>query len=326
MMISSKLKKGDELRIVSPARSLAIISQESRDIAKMRFNDLGLKISFSKNAEEQDDFNSSSIKSRIDDLHEAFLDRNVKAIITTIGGFNSNQLLRYINYKILKQNPKILCGFSDITSLNTAIYAITGLVTYHGPHFSSFGMKKGFDYTFDYFKRCLFSSRPFEVKPSEEWSDDEWYRDQEKRTFIKNEGYMKINEGEAEGTIIGGNLCTLNLLQGTEFMPSLKDSILFIEDDYESKPHHFDRDLQSLIHQEGFEGVKGIVIGRFQKKSNMSFNLLKQIIKTKKELQNLPVISGVDFGHTTPFITFPIGGKASFIANGKKVEIKIIEH
>lgn len=325
-MIPSKLKKGDEVRVVSPARSLSIISQETREIAKNRFNDLGLKISFSKNVEEQDDFNSSSIKSRVDDLHAAFLDKNVKAVITTIGGFNSNQLLRYIDYKTIKQNPRILCGFSDITALNDAIYAKTGLVTYYGPHFSSFGMKKGFDYTFDHFKKCLFDSKPFEVNPSDEWSDDEWYKNQEKRSFIKNKGHMTINEGEAEGTIIGGNLCTLNLLQGTEFMPSFKDSILFIEDDYESKPHHFDRDLQSLIQQPEFEGVRGIVIGRFQKESNMTDDLLRQIIKTKKELQNLSVISGVDSGHTTPTITFPIGGKAKLIATKNKIELKIIEH
>src|SRR3990167_2363671 len=125
-----KLRKGDEVRIIAPSRSMAIISEESKKIANQRFSDLGLKLSFGKHVEEKDDFCSSSIASRAEDLHEAFFDKNVKAIITVIGGFNSNQLLKYIDWKIIKDNPKIFCGFSDITILNNAILQKTGLVSY----------------------------------------------------------------------------------------------------------------------------------------------------------------------------------------------------
>ena len=324
-MIPSKLKKGDEIRIISPARSLAIISKEVRDNALKKFKELGLTITFSEHSEERDEFGSSAITSRIQDLHSAFLDKKVKSVLTTIGGFNSNQLLRYIDYNIIRYNPKIFCGYSDITALQNAIYKKTGLVTYSGPSFSFFGMEKGFAYTLEFFKKCLMESLPFEITPSPEWSDDEWYKDQKNRTFIKNKGFFTINPGNAEGTIIGGNLCTLNLLQGTEFMPSLNNSILFLEDDYESKPHHFDRDLQSLIHLPDFTGVKGIVIGRFQKISEMTDELLSQIILSKKELAKIPVIAGVDFGHTSPMFTFPIGGKARLSVN-EKVTLEIKEH
>lgn len=318
-MIAPKLKKGDEIRVISPARSLSIISQGQRQLAKQRLEELGFKVTFSKHSEESDEFNSSSIKSRIEDLHEAFSDKNVKGILTTIGGFNSNQLLKYINYNLIKKNPKILCGFSDITALGNAIYKKTGLITYSGVHFSSFGMEKGFEYSLQYFKKCLVDKDEFEIEPSKEWSDDEWYKDQEKRTFIKNEGIWLINKGKSEGIIIGGNLCTLNLLQGTEFMPSLKGSILFIEDDDVTNKFEFDRNLQSLIHLPEFKEVKGLVIGRFQKKSEVTKELLTKIIKTKEELSNLPVIANVNFGHTTPICTFPIGGKARI--NKNKIEI-----
>jgi muramoyltetrapeptide carboxypeptidase LdcA involved in peptidoglycan recycling len=137
---------------------------------------------------------------------------------------------------------------------------------------------------------------------------------------------LVINEGSASGTIIGGNLCTLNLLQGTEYFPDLKDSVLFIEDDYESLPHTFDRDLQSLIHVPGFEGVKGIVIGRFQKKSEMTNEKLIKIIKTKKELAKLPVLAGVDFGHTDPKITFPVGGAVNMQVKQGSCRLEILEH
>ncbi len=325
-MIPNKLKKGDEIRIISPARSMSILSKDLLDIAITRFKELGFKITFSKHVKEIDEFNSSSIESRIADLHEAFLDKNVKAILTTIGGFNSNQLLKYIDYQIIKKNPKILCGFSDITALQNTIYAKTGLVTYSGVHFSSFGMKKGFDYSLEYFKKCLMENNEFEVIPSQEWSDDSWYKDQEKRKFIKNEGHWILNEGKAEGAIIGGNLCTFNLLQGTEFMPSLKNCILFIEDDDVTNKLEFDRNLQSIIHLPDFNGVKGIVIGRFQKKSEITREIITKIIKTKKELDNLPVIANANFGHTTPIFTFPVGGKATLVANKKETSLRIIEH
>lgn len=321
-----KLKSGDEIRVIAPSRSIGIISQETKDIAGQRFADLGLKLSFGKHVYESDKFNSSSIGSRIEDLHDAFSDKNVKGIITVIGGFNSNQLLKYIDWSLIKNNPKIFCGFSDITVLNNAIFAKTGLVNYSGPHYSTFGQKLHFEYTLEHFKKCLMEERPFEIISSEFWSDDEWYMDQNKRELIDNSGYLTINPGSAEGTILGANLCTFNLLQGTEYFPDLTNSILFLEDDYETVPHTFDRDLQSLIHLSDFNKVKGLVIGRFQKKSNMTNDLLIKIIKTKKELDNIPVIAGVDFGHSDPKITFPIGGEVKISVNKNKSLIEILKH
>jgi len=324
-MIPDKLKKGDEVRVISPSRSMSMISKETQDIANKRFDELGLKVSFSKNILESDEFVSSSIESRIEDLHAAFLDKNVKGIFTTIGGYNSNQLLKHIDFDIIKNNPKIICGYSDITALSNSIYSKTSLVTYYGPHYSTLGMKKGLGYTTDYLKKCLMQEEEFEISTSTEWSDDLWFLDQEKRNFVKNPGCNPFLEGEASGTIVGGNLCTLNLLQGTEFMPSLEDSILFLEDDEASNPTEFDRNLQSLLHQPGFQKVKGIVIGRFQKASKIPNNLLEKILSTKKELQNIPIITNADFGHTTPHFTFPIGGTVK-IKSGKETTIKIIKH
>lgn len=325
-IIPKPLKIGDEIRVISPALSLSIISQSIRKFAIKRLNELGFKVTFSTNSEEIDEFNSSLIKSRINDLHEAFNDYNVKGILATIGGSNSNQILKYIDYNIIKSNPKVFCGYSDITALQNAIYTKTKLITYSGPFFSTLGMAKGLNYTLKYFKKCLMSSKPFNVKPSSLWSDDFWYINQKKRKFIKNNGYLKINSGIAEGNIFGGNLCTFNLLHGTEYMPKLKNSILFLEDDSETRPQVFDRDLQSLIHQPDFENVNGILIGRFQKKSKMSNEILTKIIKTKKELEDIPVIANIDFGHTSPQITYPIGGSAKLFAEGKEIELDIIKH
>lgn len=328
IIIPSKLKKGDEVRIIAPSRSMAILSEHTKKIANQRFDELGLKVSFGKHVMDCDVFDSSSIQARLDDLHAAFQDKNIKAIFTVIGGYNTNQLLDSIDYQLIASNPKILCGYSDITALQNTIYAKTGLVTYSGLHYSSLGMEQGMDWSLDYFKKCLFSDEPFVIEASQQWSDDAWYLEQHKRHFIPNDGHWILQPGEVEGIILGANLCTFNLLQGTPYMPSLDNAILFLEDDAltrEETAVSFDRDLQSLIHQPGFERVKGLVIGRFQQASNMSLNLLKTIIQTKKELQGLPIIANVDFGHTDPMITFPVGGTIKIRAKDD-VKMMIISH
>jgi muramoyltetrapeptide carboxypeptidase LdcA involved in peptidoglycan recycling len=326
VIIPRKLKKGDEVRVIAPAFSLSIISKDNRLFANKRLKSLGLNLTFGKNTEKTDDFNSSSIDSRIEDLHVAFKDRNVKAIFSVIGGYNSNQLLSYIDWNLIKKNPKIFCGYSDISALQNAIFAKTGLVTYSGPSYSSFSEKLNFNYTYSYFKKCLMSNEKIVLSPSSKWSDDKWYLKQNSRHFIKNDGWRVINDGKAKGVIIGGNLCTLNLLQGTGYFPNLDNSILFIEDYENSDPVTFDRDLQSLIQQKRFNGVKGLVIGRFQKKSKMKKNLLDQIILSKRELSEIPVIVDVDFGHTEPKITFPIGGEALIDLRSGRKHLEILKH
>lgn len=323
-----KLKKGDEVRIIAPARSLSLpwINEELKERATKRLEELGLRVTFGEHVNEIDEFDSSSIEHRIEDLHNAFLDENVRLVLTVIGGFNSNQLLSYLDYDLIRDHPTLLCGYSDITALANAIHAKTGLVTYSGPHYFSFGEKNGFDHTLEHFKKCLFSEGPFELLPSEAWSDDRWANAQDDRTFTRNDGYWVLQEGEAEGTIIGGNQCTLNLLHGTEFMPDVRDSVLFIEDDDEAHVRTIDRDLQSIIHQPGFEKVRGIVFGRFQPKTGMTRELLAKIVATKKELGHLPIIANADFGHTTPLITFPIGGSVEMRAKKDAARIVITDH
>lgn len=326
-MIPKKLKSGDEVRVIAPSRSMTILGEDCKKIATERLEALGLKVTFGKYVMEADeDYLIASAQHRAEDLNEAFKDKNVKAILTVIGGFNSNQILDLIDYEAIKENPKIFCGFSDITALSNSIYAKTGLVTYSGPHYSSFGMLKGFEYELEYFKKMFFSDEEFEVVSSKEWSDDLWFIDQENREFIPNDGMFVINEGKAEGEIVGGNLCTLNLLQGTKYMPNIENKILFLEDDNMAGKiflMEFDRNLQSLIHTPEFKTVKALVLGRAEKDCIMTKEKWIKMIKNKPELQNIPVIAGVDFGHTTPIIAFPIGGKARLEAKDNNIKLFI---
>lgn len=328
-MIPKKLKSGDKIRIVAPAQSLTLIGAINTTKAKEKLEKEGFRVTFSQNCYENDQFNSSSIEARVSDLHTAFSDPDVKAILTVIGGYNSNQLLDYLDYQLIGANPKILCGYSDITALSNAIFAKTGLITYSGPHFSTWAMEIEFDYNREYFHRCLVDDQQFNVAPSPTWSDDSWFLDQQKRQLEQNSGFATIVDGDAEGVIVGGHLNTFGLLRGTGYMPSLKDTILFIElnnDAGAAFAQQFDRQLQALIQQPGFAGVKGLVIGRWQKGCAMNMDKMRQIIGNKRELRKIPVIANVDFGHSNPIITFPIGGRAGISAAAKQAELKIISH
>lgn len=321
-----RIGKGSHIRVIAPARSMGLISPDSREYAQRQLEAAGFTVSFGKHIEEMDEFNSSSVPSRIEDLHDAFKDPNVDAILTVIGGYNTNQLLDYIDYDLVAQNPKILCGFSDITAIGNAITAKTGLITYSGPHFSSWGMKKGFEYTAEYFLKALISETPFMLGPSEDWSDDPWFMDQENREFIPNEGYWVMNTGKAEGRTVGGHARCLAALQGTQYWPGLEGSVLLIEEDAEINPPLFDRLIQSFIQQPDFPGVKGIMIGRFQKETGMTKDLLGKIISEKKELAAIPIIANVNFGHTTPIATLPIGGFIKMETHDGGAAIEIVNH
>ncbi len=323
----AKLKQGDVVAVVAPSRSLSIVSSENRHIAKRRFaEELGLGVEISSLTRDCDDFLSTPVVKRIANLHGVFRNSKVGAIFTAIGGFSCNQLLDYLDWDLIAANPKVLCGYSDITALQNAIFARTGLVTYSGPHFSTFGQEHMDPYTVSALRACLFEEEPITVQPSDHWNDDRWWEDQEGRTSRPNEGWWAMQYGRAQGTLLGGNLGTFALLFGTRYMPPLKDSVLFLEDDEIETPAMFDRYLQALIHQPGFDGVQALVIGRFQIGSKMTRELLAQIIESKPELRGLAVIANVDFGHTNPMITYPIGGEVSVFASSTEAKIEILRH
>ncbi len=310
-MIANKLKPGDEIRVIAPSMSLSEVWQDVHHHAVDFWQKAGFNLTYSKNSHELDKYHSSSIASRVEDLHEAFLDPNVKMVITSLGGFNSNQLLRYLDFDLIAKHPKIFCGYSDITVLLNAIYARTGLVTYHGPHYSTLGIDREAEYTSQMLFHCLMNDAPIVVEPSHTASE-----------------YYAIQEGVCEGTVIGGNLCSLNLLQGTPYMPDIRNKVLFLEDDnimgkYFS--YEFDRNLESLLQIEGADTIKGIVFGRFDESCGLTVERITDIIRDKIP-SDIPVVFGADFGHVYPIMTFPIGGTVSVQADERNAEIVIIAH
>jgi muramoyltetrapeptide carboxypeptidase LdcA involved in peptidoglycan recycling len=328
-IIPPKLTRGSHVRIIAPSGTVPRrkgMNGEFLDRATQFFLGRGMTVSEGKYIRERDAFDSTKVAHRIEDLHDAFRDPSVSMISALRGGWNANQLLRHIDFDLIRKNPKIFCGFSDNTALSNAIFAKTGLVTYSGPNFYHFGFGSQMGYTYESFEACLIIDEPYSIVASKKWTAEHFTPENPTLKFRKNTGWWIIHEGRAEGTSIGGNLCTFNLLQGTEYMPSLKGTILFLEDDHMSDPKTFDRDLQSLLHQPGSEGIRAVVIGRFQPQSKMTEGLLRQIIQSKPELKNIPVIANVDFGHTSPQVTFPIGGKIRIQLRQKKAEMVVVGH
>ncbi|MGM7775185.1 S66 family peptidase [Arthrobacter sp. KNU-44] len=321
-----KFRRGDLVRVIAPALSRAVVMEHDNTThIERRFAEIGLRLSFGEHVDELDGLLSSSVQSRVDDLHAAFSDPEVAGILTVIGGFSSNELLPHLDWDLIAANPKILCGYSDITALQNAIHARTGLVTYSGPHWSTFGMRDHFEETQACFVDALFGEAPMDVRPAATWTDDAWFRDQDGRTPIPSGGWWPLQGGAASGRIVGGNLCTLNLLQGTANMPSLEGALLFLEDDFESHPATFARDLASLLQTPEAAGIRGLVIGRFQRASRMTRELLALIVAKQSVLAGLPVLANADFGHTSPIFTFPIGGDAE-VSVGESSALRITRH
>lgn len=301
-----RLKKGDHIRVVSPSSSIERIGGfEANVAAKERLEALGFRLSFSEHYFENDIFDSAPIASRVADLEAAFADETVDAILTTIGGFNCNELLPYLDFDLIAQNPKIFCGYSDTTALLNAIYAKTGMQTYMGPAYSSFKMEQGQQYQTRSWLNAV-TQDTYQLTPSPEWSSDAWYLPDAPRTFYPTE-WKVYNPGQASGTAIGGNLSTFALLHGTEFVPKPEKYILFLEEAEEDHYTEFTRHFAALL--QNYPNPQAILIGRFPKETKMTEEILLAILDKHPILKKVPVLYDLDFAHTQPLFTITIGGQ-----------------
>lgn len=322
-----RLRPGDEVRVIAPSRSRAMVNEfDHSALIERRLRDLGLRVTYGEHVDERDEFDSSPIASRVADFHDAFSDSSVAGILTVIGGFNANELLPYLDWELIAQNPKVFCGYSDITVLQNAMLAKAGLITYSGPHWSSFGMRDHFEQTLDWFTRAVLDDDSFDPTPSSTWTDDAWFMDQDSRDLLPTDGWWRLRHGEAFGALIGGNLCTLNLLQGTGWMPSVRDAVLFVEDDELSGSLTFARDLTSLLQAIDPAQVRGLLIGRFQRSSRVARSDIEQIIARQPLAVDVPILANVDFGHTNPQLTLPVGGSVTLSVDERSARLTIGRH
>ncbi|MFC2131896.1 LD-carboxypeptidase [Bacteroidota bacterium] len=291
------LKEGDIVGIIAPGTAVS----NPDDIAKVQqaLNYFGLKMKLGKYVEKGSGYKSRTIEERIDDLHKMFLDKEVKAVFCIRGGYGSGQLLDKIDYKLIRNNPKIFLGYSDITAMHLAINKLSGLLTFHGPVLLSAFTS----YTVDYFKKALFSTEPIGkisnppivsgVRPAYP--------------------YRTIVSGKAKGKLTGGNLSLISSTMGTPYEIDTKDKILFIEDVGE-EPYRIDRMLTQLNLAGKLKEAAGIIFGKCAgcNKSNTGVwdYSLGEVLDYQLGDLNIPVFYGLLIGHTSDQVTLPYNVEA----------------
>lgn len=291
-----RLSQGDTVGVIAPSSGL---SAEDFDKALQNLSDLGFKTKVGKYARARNGFLAGTDKERLEDLHWAFSDSEIKAVWCVRGGYGASRILPFIDYNLIGKNPKIFIGYSDITAPHLAIFQNTGLVTFHGP----VGTSKPTDYTKDHVLNTL-------TNPTENYKIElsEYNKSQESNLF-KTE---IITKGTARGELIGGNLSLLSALAGTPYaLKNLKGKILFIEDVGE-QPYRIDRMLTQIRQSVDLKSLSGIALGVFEdcNPKDKTTQTLLEVLKDRLGDLGIPVIYGLSFGHIRDQFTLPLGIKA----------------
>ena len=329
-----KLQKGDTIAFIAPASGLAALTLHRLEKGKKFFEELGYKVKIFPTAEKNSGISSDTAENRAKDIMDAFKDKKIKVIISTIGGNTSHQTLEYLDFETIKKNPKILCGYSDITSLHLALYSQTGLVGFYGPAIiTQFGENpKPDEFTVEHFFKAV-TETIGEVKPSQQWTDDkdvDWINKDDlkkKRKYKENNGYEWLKEGKVKGKILGGCLPVILHLAGTKYWPNFKDKILLLEtpegENYKKGESlaNVDSALGDVRNLGIFKQVKGIIFGRGFGYTEEQIKELKEIILYSTRDYNFPILYNVDIGHTDPIITIPLGVQIELDSRKNKFEI-----
>lgn len=241
---------------------------------------------------------SGSMEERLAGIHESFADETINAIVCSGGGYGALQLLDGLNYDLVKQNPKPFVGYSDITAILNAIYAKTGVVTYHGP------------------MGCCMSEKVNAITTNA--FIDVVVKGATEVSLAGN----CIKAGSATGVLLGGNMTVFDQLIGTEYMPNADNIILFLEDTLNEKINELDKKLLHLKHSGFLKNVRGIILGEMDKMSDneMPFGKnTKQIIA--EYLPNIPAVMNVKCGHEESLLTFPLGETVKLTVNDIKSKL-----
>lgn len=303
-MRPSKLKKGDTIGVIAPSNYIEKDDLEYINASIALMEASGFKVKFGKYVFEDTLGYGTSPEKRAADINWAFKDDEVKAIMCVKGGEDSNTTLDYIDYEMIKKHPKIICGFSDNTSILNAIHEKTGLVTYHGPTFKSLTS----------------------------WETSYAYK-QFIKTFAENtenlimgepeDEYTTIQAGQATGELVGGNLSLFTKLVCGKYAVNVHDKILFLEElGFEAAPEMVNSNIYYLKQNGVFDRIAGLWIGNYEHPSKVS---IEKIIKNAiGDEYKFPIIKSDNFGHIDKKIIIPIGTKAEINTN-EKIKIKLLE-
>ena len=330
MIKPPRLIPGDTIGIVSPSWGGASAHPHRDEKGVKQLQSLGFKVKIGVHALNQRGFVSDTPENRAIDLHEMFIDPNVRAIVASIGGDHSCHLLPLLDFDLIRTNPTILVGFSDITVLNVAIWAKTGLVTFNGPMLlTDFGEHpRMLEYTERSFLTTLGRGVPIgTIAPSRWWTEEflDWSEKsdlQRARRLEPAVGPVWIRQGLSEGRLIGGCIESLEHLRGTEYWPNFKDAILFLEtSEMKPTPATVDGILTDYENMGILEQLRGLLFGRPMRYSGSEKQELHRVILARTSAYTFPVVAEMDFGHTSPQFVLPIGCQARIDTLKQSIEI-----
>ncbi len=300
-----RLHKGDVIGIISPGSSPQDPSLLEKGVNYLER--LGYRVEVGKSVGKVDGYLAGTDTERVNDLHQMFKNKHVKAIFSLRGGYGSARLVDKINYNLIRQNKKIFVGFSDISILQMAFYQHAGIVSFAGPMVA-----------------VNFSGEINEFSEEIFWDFITKNRKIGKLKNPNDEKFYVLNKGRGEGKLLGGNLSSIISLFGSKYLPTFRNSILFLEEVNEP-PYKIDRMFNQLRLANIFKYAKGIILGRFvdcyEKDENKNTLSLNEIIVNYFKKLKIPVIYNVEHGHVDNIITFPIGLNTKLNASRGFIEI-----
>ena len=331
------LKPGDTIATISLSWGAAGEIPGRYFIGKRRLEEnFGLKVVETPNALRSNDFIYHNPKARAEDLMGAFLNPEIKAIITNIGGEDSIRILPFMDLSIIQNNPKIFMGFSDSTITHLTCFKAR-LVSFYGPSvYIGFAENVNmFPYQIEDIKKSLFSTKAYgKIEPNQAgwtserlaWENPEF--DNVPRKLMPNDGWKFFQEiGKVQGRLLGGCMEVLEFLKGTDYFPNLEDwedCIFFLETSEEMpNPSQFRWFLRNMAAQGILHKIKGLILGRpYDLVHKDTYDsILKKVIYEEEGLHHLPMITGMDFGHTCPVFTLPYGIMAEIDSDKKTFSI-----
>ncbi len=301
------LRPGDKIALLAPASN---IRREALERGAERLRALGYQPQYDPGIFKQDLYFAGSAARRADELHRAFADSGIRAILCARGGYGSNYLLPLLDLDLIRRHPKILVGYSDLTCLLTYLHDAVGLVTFHGPMaIKDFGSENG----------VHLPSWNAALCGTSEWqlgSDDAAFQD-----------FLPLLPGRAEGSLYGGCLSILVASLGTPYEIHTRDKILFLED-VNAKPYQIDRMLMQLKFSGKLDGVRGIIFGEMLdciQTADQGYTLQEVIRRVVGDL-GIPVAYGLRSGHVTrENVTLPLGVRAQLVVGQRDVRLQILE-
>lgn len=308
-----RLKAGDTVGLVAPA---GYIDRKDIDDIKEVLAKLGLKVKLGAHVYNRYGYLAGSDADRATDVNAMFADASVQAILPMRGGWGCNRILPFLDYSLIRSNPKILIGLSDITSLLIAINAKSGLVTFHGPT----GQSSWNPFTVDYVKRILFNGEVITLQNLKSNNNP----------TTSQFRVETITPGKARGKLVGGNLSVLTAMIGSAYLPSWKDTILFVEEIGE-EVYRVDRMLTQLKLAGILEQISGFVFGQCtdcdritkensQKDGEESLTLA-QVLRDHLQPLGIPAWNGSMIGHIKDKFTLPVGVEVEIDATKGTIQL-----